>query len=1138
MQRKLLRFQPSLWLLSVVLLCIAIQQAHSTFSNNYLYSVGTSTPTDMTGASTAIASGVDDGGSGVISIGFDFILDGTTYTQFSTSSNGAMGLGSTSVTTSLTNNLTSSSTYPVITALWEDLHTQINASKGVGGVYYLVTGSSPNRVLTVEWKVRRFGQPDTLVYNYQVRLYETTGRIEFVYVSMNSLNPTNYTSFTGSIGASTGSGTTNNVRWLPATSSAAADYRFNTTDPSGTVTAANGQNNPINPLPGGTVQHLFPTNLTFVMIPCEGNIRIAGSTAQGGTATMVNNDSLLKGYQVQRGSTGTRQPFTISLGTLTNQACANRPYTYTISGINAADYSINPASGTLSDQQTATPTLSFSPNGTGIRTATLTVADNNGFSRNYTVVGQGTTRVGYTGNLAQGGTTTMASGDTLMKGIKVDRLFFQDFMPFTVANTNSNTNSGFLTTVTLTDPTGQYRLVNPSNSQLVTSYSTTLNGTQSHAPAIRFSPLGVGSQAATLTVTTEDGTRTYTLYAFSRAAGADFFVGADKVGPNTEFFKKDFLCAGEYAVTIPITVKNVGEGTFRIFGVTGVYEMDTNYSQGVPKYPLKRNQAGNPITTVDYFISTDPGVAPRPVNFAPQYPLETPEAGTSTFYLTFTPQMPGKRFSRIFINTNGANFTGVDANGVTRDGLLVLDLFGRGLGSRPTDVVDGTTLPKPVTMPPVMIGASSEKTVTIYNTGACDLRIDRKKFRITSGDKNEFKIVEAFANAAVDQNSDTWVLAPGTSSEVKFMFMPSRTGTRRVTVWMQTNDSTIIVPGVTERGAYYWDLTGVGVAGLEARGAMFPPAVIGGAVADQSIASAMVNNTTRELVYINKIEITGPDASEFTMNTAKPWPAVPFAVMPGATMEFWILHTPAPASQPGPRTATLELTLSTGDIIRLSLTGEAGTRTLIASPASLFDNVTVPVGKVARQTVMITNNGTIPLKLGTTTITGPTSTDYTLGRIPRTALAPGQTEYLEVTYRPLNKGTSSATLTIASNATNGAQTVTLGGTATKLGPVTGENTGTSGVENAEFSYGMKLWQNIPNPGRDRVEISYELREAGEAVLALYDANGKQISVLHSGLSEAGSHRVTVDVSGLASGLYHYRLRVNGQTLTRAMTIQK
>lgn len=1134
MQRKLLRpWRRIGWMLAAVMALFAggTQTAKSTFASNYYYQFGTGAPTDMTTdtALTMDGSGslnIDDGYSKIIDIGFTFKLDGTSYTQFRAGVNGMMGLGNNgtvNINSTFSNNLGSTTNNPVIAAWWDDQHMTLNASStSTSKISYRVTGTAPNRVLTVQWRVGAYpGGTSVVPYEYQVRLYERTDMIDFVYINMPTV-----TSRSASIGA-TKSGTTNNVQYIPPTAQGTTDsLRWNTA------------NLNVNLLAGVNPQHLLPANKLFRFVPCDPNIAILGNQAQGGTAAMANGDSLLKGLMVQRGSTGAFQPLSITLGLGDYPACASRVYTYTISGTNASDYSITPSTGTIASGQTLTPTVNFTPSALGIRTATLVVTDNNGFSRSYTLVAQGTTRVGYTGDLAQGGTAAMASGDTLMNGIKVDRLFFQDFTPFTVANTNGNTGSGFLTTVTITDPTGQYRLVHPNTSQLVTSYSTTLNGTQSYTPVIRFSPLGVGYQPATIRVTTEDGTRTYTLYAFSRAAGADFYVGADKIGPNTEFFKKDYLCAGEYAVTIPITVKNVGEGTFRIFGVTGTYEMDTTYGQGVPKYPLERDQFWNPISTVDYFITTDPGVAPRPLNFFPQYPLETPEAGTSTIYLTFVPQLPGKRFTRMFINTNAANFTGVDPDGATHDGLLVLELFGRGLGSRPTDIADGTTLPKPVTMPSAMIGASSEKTVTIYNTGACDLRIDRKKFHITSGDKNEFKILEAFANVTVDQNSDTWVMAPGDSSQVKFMFTPSRTGTRRVAIWMQTNDSTILVPGLTERGAYYWDVTGVGSAGLEARGAVFPPAVIGGSVADQSTASAMVENTTRELVYITKMEITGPDASEFTMNTANPWPSVPFAVMPGAAMHFSVVHTPAPASQPGPRTATLELTLSTGDVVRLNLSGEAGTRTLTVSPASLFDNVTIPVGKIARQTVMITNNGTIPLKLGTTTISGPTSTDYTLGRIPSTTLAPGQTEYLEVTYRPLNKGTSSATLTIASNATNGAQTVALGGTATKLEPVTGQDAGTSGVEDAEFSYGMKLWQNVPNPGRDRVEIAYELRQSGEVALALYDANGKQINVLQSGSSEAGVHRVTVDVRGLASGLYHYRLTVNGQTLTRTMTIQR
>jgi len=443
-----------------------------------------------------------------------------------------------------------------------------------------------------------------------------------------------------------------------------------------------------------------------------------------------------------------------------------------------------------------------------------------------------------------------------------------------------------------------------------------------------------------------------------------------------------------------------------------------------------------------------------------------------------------------------------------------------------------------VKFPHTAVRGSSMMTVKLYNPGACDLRIDKNRFLISSGDVKEFKIVDAFSNLSLDGNSNTYMMAPGDSTTVTLQFTPSRSGSRRATIELKTNDSTIILPGLTERGSYYWDIAGVGTVGLEPRDVMFAPAVIGGATADQSVARATLENTTQELIYVNKVEIVGTDAAEFAMNPAKPWPAVPFAVMPGQAMNLSVVHTPAPASQPGPRNAQLNLTLSSGDVVTLNLVGEAGTRTLAVSPASLFDNVSVPVGKVARQTVVITNNGTMPVKLGTTTITGPTSTDYTLGRVPRTTLAPGQSEFLEVTYRPLNKGTSSATLTVNTNATNGAQSVQLGGTATRIAPGTGEPNGISSVDATLGANGTTLWQSAPNPGRDLVKMAYRLANAGEVSVKLYNEQGKEVMTLDEGARAAGDHSVSFSVRGLSSGTYHYSLTANGQAIVRSMVVVK
>ncbi|MBL7989452.1 MAG: choice-of-anchor D domain-containing protein, partial [Chlorobi bacterium] len=972
-----------------LLLSVLCWQAQSQSISQYQFSSSTGgSLTDMSSATSLLGTYQDDAASSVTNIGFTFKLTGTDYTQFSVSSNGALGLGSSTVTTTYCcpPSLASSYGTPVISAFWRDQYTAQD-----GGVYYLLSGTSPNRVLTVEWRVNQCCVSSAYQVKFQVRLYETSNAIEFVYGSGSA---TYGTSYDASVGVS-----------ISSTSYAC----INTSTPSVSFSSS--------------TSTYFPTSGTiYKLAPCVANLSMVGNLAQGGTTKMANNDSLLAGagFLVQRGNTPVYQPFSASNGSVALPACGTRVYTYSISGPSASEYSLsNSASGPFSsvligklvNTETNTPYIRFAPAGLGVRPATLTIQDDNGLVINYNLAGSGSTRVQFIGNIPEGGTAAMAQQDTLMGVIRVDRFSTRDCTPFSTMNFNTNGAAPAMpVTYTITDPTNQYKLVNPVGGGLVNTFSTTLSATQTSTPVIRFLPVGVARQLATLTVTTEDGKRTFNLFAYSRAAGADFFINNTKLTSDAELFKKDFICAGESAITLPVVLNNIGEGTVRITGVE-VYDTDTTYTQGVPKYPLRR-VGGLLVPTRDYFLTLDPGVAPATGNLSPAYPIETPEAQTSTFYLTFVPQLPGKRFTRMFIYTNAANFTGVDVDGKVREGVLVLDMFGRGLGSHPS--VENMTTLTSVTMPKTMVGKTSTTTIQLCNTGACDLRVGRRQFRVFGGDASEFKIVDAFSGIATQQSNDddTWVIPPDSCASITFSFTPSRSGTRRATVQLQTNDSTLIVQGNTERGSYYWDISGTGLATVETKNAAVVPTVIDGPAAEAGSGSAHAENNTTQLTVIDKIVIAGPDAAEFAMNPAKPWPATPFAISPGQSLDFSVIHTPATGSQPGPRSAMLLLITNTNDTLIAAINGEATTRTIAVAPATLFDDVTIPVGKLARQTVIITNSGTATMKLGATTITGPTSTDYTLGRLPRTTLAPGQSEFLEVTYRPLNQGTSSATLTV------------------------------------------------------------------------------------------------------------------------------
>ncbi len=102
-------------------------------------------------------------------------------------------------------------------------------------------------------------------------------------------------------------------------------------------------------------------------------------------------------------------------------------------------------------------------------------------------------------------------------------------------------------------------------------------------------------------------------------------------------------------------------------------------------------------------------------------------------------------------------------------------------------------------------------------------------------------------------------------------------------------------------------------------------------------------------------------------------------------------------------------------------------------------------------------------------------------------------------------------------------------------------TGTSAPQDLamELPGRATLHQNYPNPFNPSTLISYDLAEASLVSLDVYSLTGARVlSVIDNSYQSAGSHTVTVDASGLSSGVYIYQLRAGGQVFTRRMTLVK
>ncbi len=994
-------------LVALAVLAVTASRAWADMSS-YSFGVSTGTAYDMSDATRLFGPSDDEGTSDPSDIGFTFYLNGTPYTQFSVSVDGLIGFGPLPVSACWENMLARNSggcfdpynftlaDLPQVAPFWDDLRVAWadDGDPFDGSITAKTFGDAPNRVLVVEYRnmlidyLDPFGGRDGVHYGtFQARFYEGTNKIEYYYEHME--DATGQNSIVGGVaGASIGVAVSE------------SDFASITPDPFGGASVSNSSvddavvlaNNPI------------PDNTVYTLTPCQ--IRVFGNTATGGTDGMNEGDVLLSGMSSMHSEPITFQPFSIGLE---GSPCTSRDYRFSIQGFGegSGDYQISPVSGTVMADGMETPTITFTPTGLGERRATLIVTDDNGFRRSFELAASGETRTMWAGNLSEGGTDRVADGDVLLSDKRVRRLQTETYHPIEITDLNSTSTAPTVDiTYKVVDPTGQYTIDRTSES---------ISAGETSRVGVTFTPTGVGTQEAKLIVTADGETRTYVLRAYSVAPGGEFFIGTAKVGDGSAVFVGEVGCVGASANTQAVTVKNIGAGDFVLNGAN-FYATDTVYGQGMPPYPLLLTN-GKVAPREDYVITNTPGVAPFEANQITQFPVVIPEGESRTLYITYIGAYPGKRFARAFVTTNGENYfgTGTDQYGnaiPNVPGLLTFDLFGRAIGGSLSDNATGGQ-PKTMVFPNTAIGSSSDITYTLVNPGTCDLRVSRKNLEIVAGDVSEFTLVNGFVGVPVDAATNDYILTPGATATVTVRFTPTQVGSRRASLWLKSNDSTVYIEGVRARGSYYLDLYGVGTPSVLNGTLSFGSAAIGIDVIDGQVT---YTNPSTQPVVISTIKYDGGDQTEFAQDPTMPWPTAPVVVGPGQTLKLGARFAPVTGGSDGPRESTMLLITDKGDTIRFIVKGTAGTRALQLNPSTIAFSP-ISSGKEARQTITVTNAGSMPVILtGAPMLSGANAADFSLSSFPRTVLAPGQVEFLEVTYHPTAAGSSTAQVDFTSNA--------------------------------------------------------------------------------------------------------------------------
>jgi hypothetical protein len=87
-----------------------------------------------------------------------------------------------------------------------------------------------------------------------------------------------------------------------------------------------------------------------------------------------------------------------------------------------------------------------------------------------------------------------------------------------------------------------------------------------------------------------------------------------------------------------------------------------------------------------------------------------------------------------------------------------------------------------------------------------------------------------------------------------------------------------------------------------------------------------------------------------------------------------------------------------------------------------------------------------------------------------------------------------------------------------------------------FPGGVWISPPEPMPFKSSARIRFSLPKPENVRLVVYDAQGRLVRSLEEGIREAGMHHI--NVSGLKSGVYFYRLEAGSTSLIRRMVVTK
>ena len=95
--------------------------------------------------------------------------------------------------------------------------------------------------------------------------------------------------------------------------------------------------------------------------------------------------------------------------------------------------------------------------------------------------------------------------------------------------------------------------------------------------------------------------------------------------------------------------------------------------------------------------------------------------------------------------------------------------------------------------------------------------------------------------------------------------------------------------------------------------------------------------------------------------------------------------------------------------------------------------------------------------------------------------------------------------------------------------------GTTAAEPGSVAKGVSLTAT-PNPARGAATVALTLAEAQPVTVAVLDALGRRVALLHDGVLAAGTHELRLDAAGLPAGVYVVRATAGAVVVARRLTV--